>query len=314
MANIACFVERYTVSRAEELTALANFKMAARDMGHNFDYIFRSDIGKIPNYDALFIRSLTDPLNAAYVASRMAELYGLRVIDDPDSIIICCDKINMYMHLLNRKVTIPETRFLGKDEMNRKMIESLYEELGSPLILKAPHTSFSMHVDKVTTTHQFEEVAKKYFRRSAEIVVQQFVPSSFDWRVTTLNGEVLFVCKYVMPTNSWKIQRTENGHIIWAKIEAVEMEKADPKLIEIGLEASKAIGEGLYGVDIKQIDGEYVVIEVNDNPNIDAGGEDAKNPEVYGRIVQYLAEGRTKLPIDRLRDPPTVAASSAATW
>jgi len=28
---------------------------------------------------------------------------------------------------------------------------------------------------------------------------------------------------------------------------------------------------------------------VNDNPNIDAGGEDAKNPEVYQRIIRYLA-------------------------
>ena len=69
MANIACFVERYTVSRAEELTALVNFKLAAHHLGHKLEYVFRSDIERIPSYDALFIRSLTDPLNAAYVAS-----------------------------------------------------------------------------------------------------------------------------------------------------------------------------------------------------------------------------------------------------
>ncbi len=174
--------------------------------------------------------------------------------------------------------------------MDRKAIESLFEELGTPLILKAPHTSFSMHVDKVETVHAFQEVAKKYYRRASEIVVQGFVPSRFDWRVTTLNGEVLFVCKYIMPGNSWKIQRTENGHIIWAKIEAADMNEVDPELMEVGLAASRAIGNGLYGVDIKEVNGEYIVIEVNDNPNIDAGGEDAKNPEVYERIVKYLAE------------------------
>jgi hypothetical protein len=43
------------------------------------------------------------------------------------------------------------------------------------------------------------------------------------------------------------------------------------------------------GVDLKEVNGEFIVIEVNDNPNIDAGGEDAKNPEVYQRIVRYLA-------------------------
>lgn len=289
MADIACFVERYTVSRAEELTALANFWMAAHQMGHQLEYVFRPDIGKIPAYDALFIRSLTHPLNAAYVASRIAELHGMRVIDDPDSIIICCDKINMYMHLMKAGVPIPETRFLGKSEMDRPAIDSLFEELGTPLILKAPHTSFSMHVDKVDSAHAFQEVAKRYFRGADEIVVQKFVPSRFDWRVTTLNGQVLFVCKYVMPGDSWKLRRNDNGHTEWAKIEAVDMRLVDPKLLEVGLQASRAIGKGLYGVDIKQVGNDYIVIEVNDNPNIDAGGEDAKNPEVYERIVRYLA-------------------------
>ncbi len=289
MANIACFVERYTVSRAEELTALVNFKLAAHQMGHELEYVFRKDLAKIPSYDALFIRSLTDPLNAAYVAARTAELHGMKVIDDPDSIIICCDKINMYMHLMRARVPIPDTRFIGKSELDTTAMAQLFEELGAPLVLKAPHTSFSMHVDKVESVAAFQEVARKYFRRADEIVVQRFVPSRFDWRVTTLNGEVLFVCRYVMPGDSWKIQRNDNGHIIWAKIEAVDPATVDPRLLEVGLKAANAIGKGLYGVDIKEVDGDYVVIEVNDNPNIDAGGEDASSPEVYGRIIRYLA-------------------------
>jgi glutathione synthase/RimK-type ligase-like ATP-grasp enzyme len=147
-----------------------------------------------------------------------------------------------------------------------------------------------MHVDKVGSVLEFQEVARRYFRRADEIVVQRFVPSRFDWRVTTLNGEVLFVCKYIMPGSSWKIQRNDNGHIVWAKIEAVDPATVDPRLLEIGLDAANAIGKGLYGVDIKEIDGEYVVIEVNDNPNIDAGGEDACCPKVYERIIRYLAD------------------------
>jgi glutathione synthase/RimK-type ligase-like ATP-grasp enzyme len=289
MANIACFVERYTINKAEELSALTNFKIAAMNMGHQFEYMFRSDIGKIPDFDALFIRSTTDPMNACYVASRIAEMNGLRVIDDPDSIIVCCDKINMYLRLMRSDLPIPETRFLGKREMDRKIVQSLFEDLGSPVVLKAPFSSFSAYVEKVSDVHAFYETARRYFRRSSEIVVQQFVPSNFDWRVTTLNGEVLFVCKYVMPPHSWKIQHRENGHVEWARIEAMDMGAVDPKLIEIGLAASKAVGNGLYGVDIKQVNGTFLVIEVNDNPNIDAGGEDAKNPEVYERIVRYLA-------------------------
>lgn len=292
MANIACFVERYTINKAEELNALTNFKIAAMQMGHQFDYIFRSDIGKIPSFDALFIRSTTDPMNACYVASRMAEMNGLRVIDDPDSIIVCCDKVNMYLRLMGSGLPVPETRFLGKREMDKKTVLGLFEELGTPAVLKAPFSSFSTYVEKVDSLHAFYETARRYFRRTSEIVVQQFVPSNFDWRVTTLDGEPLFVCKYVMPPHSWKIQHRENGHVEWARIEAMDLRDVNPKLIELGLEASRAIGHGLYGVDIKEVNGKYLVIEVNDNPNIDAGGEDAKNPEVYGRIIRYLSGER----------------------
>jgi len=44
--------------------------------------------------------------------------------------------------------------------------------------------------------------------------------------------------------------------------------------MQAALKACDAIGDGLYGVDVKECDGRGYVIEVNDNPNIDAGIED----------------------------------------
>jgi len=38
-------------------------------------------------------------MNVTYVASRMASFAGIPVIDDPASIQVCSDKVNMYMHL-----------------------------------------------------------------------------------------------------------------------------------------------------------------------------------------------------------------------
>jgi glutathione synthase/RimK-type ligase-like ATP-grasp enzyme len=292
MAKIGCFVERYNISRAAELTALTNFRMAAVEMGHSFDFLFRPDTLRIPEYDALFIRALTDPMNASYVASRIAEMSGLRVLDDPDSIIICCDKVNMYEHLRTRGVRFPETKYVSRERLDEKLAQDLFEDMGTPLILKAPYSSFSTYVEKVTNPEEFVSVARRYYRRSSLVVVQQYVPSSFDWRVTTLDGEVLFVCKYVMPANSWKLQLKENGHTQWARIEAVDMKDVDQELLEVGLQASAAIGRGLYGVDVKETRDGYVVIEVNDNPNIDAGGEDVKAPQVYRRVIEYLAGGR----------------------
>jgi len=45
-------------------------------------------------------------------------------------------------------------------------------------------------------------------------------------------------------------------------------------VLDTALKAANLIGDGLYGVDLKQVGKKVYVIEVNDNPNIDAGMED----------------------------------------
>jgi glutathione synthase/RimK-type ligase-like ATP-grasp enzyme len=50
------------------------------------------------------------------------------------------------------------------------------------------------------------------------------------------------------------------------------------------------VGKGLYGVDIKEVDGEFVVVEVNDNPSIYAGYEDLRDKDLYAKIINYLTE------------------------
>ena len=55
---------------------------------------------------------------------------------------------------------------------------------------------------------------------------------------------------------------------------------------EIAVKASNLIGNGLYGVDLKADDHGVYIIEVNDNPNLDAGVEDAVlKDELYNRVI-----------------------------
>ena len=86
MTRIACFVEKYNFTYSDEAEALQCFKRTAEQMGHEFNFMFRSGLSEIPKYDAVFIRATTDPLYTAYVVSRTAWVLGLRVVDDPESI------------------------------------------------------------------------------------------------------------------------------------------------------------------------------------------------------------------------------------
>ena len=59
------------------------------------------------------------------------------------------------------------------------------------------------------------------------------------------------------------------------------------RVVRLATRASNAIGNGLYGVDLKVVKDRTVIIEVNDNPSIDAGVEDAYlGEDLYRRIME----------------------------
>jgi glutathione synthase/RimK-type ligase-like ATP-grasp enzyme len=229
----------------------------------------------------------------------MASLYGIPVIDDPESIRVCADKINMYMHLMKKEISMPRTRFLSKKEMDESLAREIFEELGTPLVLKEPSTSFSARVEKVTRPDELLKIAKRFFKLSDWIVVQEYIESRFDWRIGVINGELLYACRYIIPSETFKIQASVNGHIVYCDVESVPVDQVPPEVIDLGIAAGNAIGRGLYGVDIKERNGRLYVIEVNDNPSLE-GGEDAHYPDMFRKIVSYLMTGETSCCADEL--------------
>ena len=65
------------------------------------------------------------------------------------------------------------------------------------------------------------------------------------------------------------------------------VELAPRRAVSIAVKAANIIGDGLYGVDVKESDGKFYIIEVNDNPNLDSGVEDAiLREDLYRRIME----------------------------
>jgi glutathione synthase/RimK-type ligase-like ATP-grasp enzyme len=289
--RIACFVEKYNFTDPREEAALQNFKQAAEKSGSQFSFLFRENIKDIPNYDAVFIRATTDPLFTSYIVSKTAYEYGLRVIDDPESIKICANKIHQYA--LFEKYDVPRipTVFLSKQELHHKKINEIFKTLGKPVVIKAPYTSFSRYVEKAACETSFREVAKRFFKKSDVLAIQKFTPTAFDWRVGVLGNDILYVCKYLIPKGKWKHGAKLRGKptVIWGRTVSLQKKDMPPKLREVALKACSVVGKGLYGVDIKEVNGEYVVVEVNDNPSIYAGYEDSMDRDIYQRIISYLS-------------------------
>ena len=73
------------------------------------------------------------------------------------------------------------------------------------------------------------------------------------------------------------------------EFESVPVQQIPEKIKDAALKVTQLIGNGLYGVDIKMSGGNAYVVEVNDNPNIDAGVEDQiLKDELYRRIIRTI--------------------------
>jgi glutathione synthase/RimK-type ligase-like ATP-grasp enzyme/ribosomal protein S18 acetylase RimI-like enzyme len=266
--------------------ALQNFKKAAEKEGFYTEFITKEDFSQLSEYDALFIRETTNVNNHTYQFSRTAYAEGLVVLDDPWSILRCSNKIFQNERLKQNKIKTPATVVLSKTSYRK----SHNVHLTFPLVLKQPDSAFSLGVEKVDNPEELDESLKKLFNLSDLVIAQEFMPSEYDWRIGVLDQAPLFACKYFMAKDHWQIYNWKSeSKYKGGNSETVAFEDVPEAVIKTALKAAALIGDGLYGVDLKMVNGEVYVIEINDNPNIDADVEDfILRDELYSKIVRSL--------------------------
>ena len=219
-----------------------------------------------PVCDAIWIRQETHPKNKTYQLAKWAEYTGKPIIDDSNSIEVCCNKATTFLRFKAAGLPQPKTSLLGKFD-------------SFPVVLKRPDSAFSRGVVKADNPEQFAKLYRK------GMLMQEFVPTEFDWRVGILNHRILFVCKYFMVPGHWQIIKDkQEGH--W---ETLLPENYPSEICELAIQASYCVGDGLYGVDIKETSKGLLLIEINDNPTLDFDGE-ALYGQVFERILDHFKE------------------------
>src|SRR5215469_5303780 len=265
--------------------ALKQFIEAGKEIGIEVEPVTKNDYSRLAEYDGLFIRETTAIDSHTYRFANKAEKEGMIVIDDPGSILKCTNKIYLHDLLKSRKLATPKTEILYRDDAKR--LAELPDLLGFPIVLKIPDGSFSRGIVKVETIDQLKTAADDLFQHTALIIAQEFMYTEFDWRVGILDGQALYACQYFMSRGHWQIyNHGVNAAQKSGGFKTLPVRDAPNDVIKLALKATAPIGNGLYGVDLKQAGNRNVVIEVNDNPSIDAGVEDAYlGEDLYRRIM-----------------------------
>ena len=266
--------------------ALKSFIEAGKALEIEVDPISKNDYSRIAEYDGLFIRETTALDNHTYRFAIKAEKEDMVVIDDPASILRCTNKIYLADLLKSRKLPTPKTEIIHRDDT--KKLAELGDTIGFPIVLKIPDGSFSRGIVKVENPAELEAAADDLFDHTSLLLAQEFLFTEYDWRIGVLNGQALYACQYFMSRGHWQIYNhgANKGQQRSGGFKTLPVREAPSDVVKLALRATSPIGDGLYGVDLKQVGDRTVVIEVNDNPSIDAGVEDAYlGEDLYRRIM-----------------------------
>jgi glutathione synthase/RimK-type ligase-like ATP-grasp enzyme len=277
--------EKMPPSSAE---SIKHFARIAERLSVDVEPVTRRQLAELAEFDGLFIRETTSIDNHTYRFARRAWQEGMPVIDDPISMIRCTNKVFLMELLSSNQVPTPPTVIIpeGGD------LTQAVAELGLPLVVKIPDGSFSRGVHKVNSPEEFKRIAEELFEETDLVLAQKFLPTEFDWRVGVLAGEPLFVCQYRMARGHWQVVKYKpDGSSHEGGFRAFDLDQAPRDLIDIAVRAAKPIGDGFYGVDLKQTDRGIVVMEVNDNPNLEHGIEDTVGKdEIWMRLLKWFVD------------------------
>jgi glutathione synthase/RimK-type ligase-like ATP-grasp enzyme len=271
--------------------ALQKFIEAAEKNGFYAELITKEDYDRLAEFDALFIRETTTVNHHTYRFASRAQTEGLVVMDDPNSILKCTNKVYLAELMELNKIPTPKTLVVHSE--NKKEVG---KKLGFPCVLKLPDSSFSQGVTKAKDEKELSQQLNNMLNQSELVIAQEFLPTDFDWRVGVLDEQILYTCKYYMAKGHWQIYNWEDKKETTGRYETLDPAKVPQQVIDVALKATKLIGNGLYGVDIKESGGKIYVIEINDNPNLDSGVEDkVLKDELYDRVMKSFKKRIEKL-------------------
>lgn len=266
--------------------AIQLFIEAAQSCGFRVELITKKDYHRVGEFDAIFIRETTNVNHHTYAFARRAQSEGIAVIDDPDSILRCSNKVYLQELMTVGKIPAPKTIIAHSENRH-----TLAKELGFPMVIKTPDSSFSLGVKKVSNKEELEKTLDAMFENSDLLIAQEYTPTEFDWRIGILDGRPIYACKYYMAKDHWQIYNWESAdkEEICGRFDCLPVENVPHGVVKTALRVAGLIGNGLYGVDLKEIDGHPEVIEVNDNPSIDHDIEDlVGKKKLYQVIMKSL--------------------------
>lgn len=188
------------------------------------------------------------------------------------------DKLRCLQVLARKGIGLPVTGFAH----SIKDIDGLLAIVGgAPLVIKLLEGTQGIGVVLAETPKAAQSVIEAFRGLDANILVQEYIQEAqgADIRCLVVGDRVIAAMKRQGAKGEFRSNLHRGGSATPLKLTSAERNTA--------LEAAKAIGLKVSGVDILQSHHGPVVIEVNSSPGLE-GIETATDVDVAGSIIDYL--------------------------
>ncbi len=194
------------------------------------------------------------------------------------------DKLRATQILARHKVGIPRTAFAKHPNDVNNLIKQVG---GPPLIVKLLEGTQGLGVVLAETKNAAKSVIEAFYGLNTNILVQEFIKEAkgADIRAIVVGGKVVAAYKRQGKEGEFRsnIHRGGIG-------ETIKLKKAER---EMAIQATKALGLDIAGVDMLQSDRGPLVLEVNSSPGL-GGIEKVTGIDVAGKIIEYIEQNITK--------------------
>lgn len=209
---------------------------------------------------------------------RQFEMMGIPTLNSSNGVLQARDKLCALQMLSRAGIPLPKTSFANSTKMTNHLIKLVG---GAPLVVKLLQGTQGKGVVLCETGKAAESVIDAFREMDADFMVQEFVKEAggADIRCFVVGDEVVASMQRQAKEGEFRSNLHRGGSAV--QIEISEQERS------IAINATKALGLEVSGVDILRSKSGPCVIEVNSSPGLE-GIEKYTQVDVAGRIISHL--------------------------
>ena len=291
------------LSRNAALYSTRRLVEAAETRGHEVQLVdtLRATAHLTPDGPELHLDGAPIPRPDAVIPRIGASItfYGLAVVRQLEAMGVWClngavgisrsrDKLRSHQLLAKRGLGLPKTAFAHQADQAEDLVRSVG---GPPVIVKLLEGTQGVGVVLCETKKAAESVIQAFRGLKAYLLVQEFIAEAggADLRMLVVGDKVVAAMRRQGAEGEFRSNLHRGGSAAVVKITPEERKTA--------VQACRALGLRVGGVDVLRSERGPLVLEVNSSPGLE-GIEKATGKDVAGLIVEYVVKNARSKPAE----------------